>query len=425
MRPTPKADADKLRRAEIIPTAGEIFPDGAAVELIRDSDGSLKFLACDGSAANIVDQYTRGETVYEPLQVHRSIRDALVLPADRAEFGCTRQLFNEIEALILRASGGSEGVAKPLTFLVFASWLVESALVAPFIWVVSASNSSSVALEQMLRLLCRHVLVVKPLGANWPSALPMAIRPTLISTIDKPTQHVVDLLRASQTHGLYWTRAGAAVDPFCAKVIFSRQPLEDPAAAGFPLEIVLAPDRKFVAPLDESQAMRIAAEFQNKLLAYRVANSPKMVPLPPKIDMNHIGASAQALAHTLGGAIVGDEELQREILTYLEKLDADLQTAPTSMIDVAIAQALIAWRHNGEVAVAEIAGDVNTILAARGISIVLSPENVGWKLRRLGLHTVHNSQGLKVLRVPEAWAAIEKIAAVYGVTVPKGDKAAD
>ena len=91
--------------------------------------------------------------------------------------------------------------------------------------------------------------------------------------------------------------------------------------------------------MEFSQAARVAEEFQNKLFAYRVANSAKVA--PPSFDLGQASAPARALAHSLAGAIVGDDHLQARIVPYLREFDTDLQTDSAAALRRTIVEALV------------------------------------------------------------------------------------
>jgi hypothetical protein len=408
---------EKKKTAEAVPSAGESFPNGSAIELIRDSDGSVKFLIWDGHSAKTADIFTRGNVTHTTPRIHRLIRDSVVLPTGVAKFESTRQLFAEVTEQILRACGGNRSVAEVLSFFAFASWVTESVPVAPFLWVVAPVTFNADALKQVLRLLCRHTLAVNSLSSKFPTSLPMELRPTLIAEVDTPSSGLLNALRASQTRGIYPTRGGGAVDPYCAKVIFAREPLKSLAAAGYPLEIALDPFSQYVPPLDSDRAARIAEKFQGKLLAYRLANLSKVA--PPSFDLSQFSAPVQALAHSFAGAIVGDADLQAEILPYLQQFGADIQSDPTVTLNATIVEAVLSrWKENA-VSATELAGDVNTLILARGGSRQLSPETIGWGLRRLGLRTVPISHGLHGLQMTEVRPTILKLAGLYGLGTPE------
>jgi hypothetical protein len=183
------------------------------------------------------------------------------------------------------------------------------------------------------------------------------------------------------------------------------------------LEIVLDPTGQYVPPLDFDHAAQIAEKFQNKLLAYRLANAAKLA--SPSFDLGQFSAPVQALAHSLAGAIVGDEDLQTHILPYLQKFGADLQSEPTATLNATITEALLTRWSQAEVGVAELAGDVNSLLQGRGRSTELSPESLGWRLRGLGLHTKSNSHGLRCLPMVDVRPRIRKLTGDYGLMVPQ------
>ena len=224
---------------------------------------------------NIVDQFTHGDATYTTLHLHRSIR-----------FACASKRFWQVwidEATVQRDcqavfTSSAGRIVVPLSFLVFASWLPEFAPVAPFLWIVVPAAFSTDALKQTLHLLCRHAFVVNALSSTWLTSFPMVLQPTLIAEVDRPSRRLLETLRASQTHGVYLARTGEAVDPFCTKVIFSREPPEDPAGVGLPLVLYLPSAADYVPPMELSQAARVGEEVQNKFLAYRVTNYSKVAP---------------------------------------------------------------------------------------------------------------------------------------------------
>lgn len=395
-------------------SAGRIFADGSFIELTRDLGGTLKFLTLDGGTVKIVDQFAHGDATYTTPRVHDSIRDSLILPSDLKEFGSTRQLINKIANSFSHAGAGS--IAVPLSFLVCASWLLDYLPTAPYLWVVVPATFTTAALKETLRLLCRHAFVVNPIS-NWPTSLPMVLQPTLIAEVNRPSRRLLESLRASQNHCVSPTRTGGVVDQFCAKVIFSREPLEDREAAGFPLEIFLASGEEYVSPMEAGHAARVAEEFQNKLLCYRVAKVSKVA--PPSFDLGWASAPIRALAHSLAGAIVGDDHVQVRIVPYLREFDADLQTDGPAKLRRTIIEALVTHWSQQEVGVTDLTGDINTLIVGGGGSGELSPETVGWKLKALGLRTTTVALGLKGLEMDSARPLIAKIAAIYGIKVPE------
>jgi hypothetical protein len=336
------------------------------MELIRDSQGNLKFLTWDGNRSNIVDEFTHENVTYSTSHIDASVGDFLALPSGLAPFGTVRELFNRVASLIRSAVGGDHSSSVALSFLVFATWFPESAPVAPFLWIVVPSAYSTAALKQVLRLTCRHALVVNALPENWPASVPLTLQPTLIAEVDSPSPRLLNVLRASQTHGIQFVRGGRAVDLYCPKVIFARQPAKDSEAAGFPLEIVLNATDGFVSPLDYGRASPVAQEFQNQLIGYRFSNFSKIC--APSLDLGCLSVPVRAMAHSLAGAIVGDDDLQAQILPFLQQLNADIQNGNVATITETILEVILARSEQQELGVTEITGDLNTLILGRGVA---------------------------------------------------------
>jgi hypothetical protein len=260
----------------VVRTGGKVFSDHSMLELVRIPNGELQFLIWNGKSAKIAGQFARNDETFVPLRVDPTMLRSLQLPSNTAEYGSTRKLFTEISSLISRVTHVGDGVVQPLTFAVFATWLADRLPVAPSLWIVVPPTARAAPLAQLLGLLCRRALVVNDISSTGFRSLPMDLAPTLLTEIFQPTRRVLKLLRASNRHGVFIANDGKAVDAFCAKIVFAPEPLRDPASAGFPLELVLPPARSFVSLMSSAEAERIAAEYQAKLLRYRLSNWAKL-----------------------------------------------------------------------------------------------------------------------------------------------------
>jgi hypothetical protein len=401
-----------------IRTAGELFPDGGAIELILDKNDHLALLAFDGQKHQVGRRIETRGRVFEPAEVHPSILRALTLPTKCAPYGSTRKLFTGVSELISRVTGLPENVVTPFVFFVFATWLVESLSLAPFLWVVVPSTASCDALLQLLCLLCRRAMHMADLTTAGLRSLPMQLKPTIVTDVLTVTPDLIRALRASSRPKTYLPIGDGIADLFCARIVFANQPLRDPALAGFPLEIVLAPTREFVPPMSSADAERVTAEFQPKFLMYRLSNHGK-VTRPNHLDLGEVTAPTRALAYTLAAAIVGDDKLQSRIVPLLKSHDRQIQIDRSTLLEAFALEALLAACHSAKrqsLSVTELTQSVNTILVGRGDSLQVSPEAVGWRLRALGLHTDFIAGGRKGLSLTDKTRTrIHGLAAAYGV----------
>jgi len=400
----------------VVRTGGKVFPEGSILDLIRNPSGELDLLFWDGKSAKTAGQFVRQGETFAPLHVDPTILRWLQLPSNTREYGSTRKLFTEISDLISRTQVG-DGLAKALSFCVFASWMTDFLPVPPALWIVAPPLTEVGPLLQVLHLLYRRSLVVSDISAARFRFLPVDLRPTLLMEVDVYSRQVLNFLRASKRHHALIAADGKAVDAFGARVVFAREPLRDPANAGFPLELVLPPTRQYIPPMSSSEAERIAAKYQGKLLRYRLLNWAKV--RTPAFDLNQFTTPMQETAHSLAASIVDDDELQSQIVPLLQTLDREIRVDRASLLPAIVLEALLARCHSTTgkyFPVADLTGDVNTILRGRGEMLEVSPEEIGWTLRALGLHTDFIPRGRKGLELlNDVRKKIHDLAAAYGV----------
>ncbi len=400
----------------VVHSGGEVFSDGSIVELIRIPNGELNFLIWNGKSEKTAGQFVRRGEIFAPLRVDPTILPWLQLPSKTKEFGSTRKLFGEISGLISRTQV-DDGIAKALSFFVFATWLDDYLPAAPFLWIVAPPTTEVGPLLQVIHLLCRRSLVLSDTSAARFRFLPVDLRPTLIVEVYQQSRQVLNLLRASKRHSALIAANGKAVDTFGARIVFAREPVHDPASAGFPLELVLPPTRQYVPPMSSSEAERIAAEKQAKLLRYRILNWAKV--RTPAFDLNQFTVPMRETAHCLAASIVDDDQLQSQIVPLLKPLDTEIRVDRTSLLPALALEVILARCHTASgkyFPVGDLTKDVNTVLRGRGEMLELSPEDIGWALRGLGLHTDFMPGGRKALILrDDVRKKVHGLAAAYGV----------
>jgi hypothetical protein len=276
--------------------------------------------------------------------------------------------------------------------------------------------TTSAPLAQALRLLCRRAVVVNDISAAGVRSL-LDLQPTLMTEVVQPSPRLLNLLRASTRRGAVTALGGTFVDTCCAKVVFAREPLRNPESAGFPLELVLSPSRGYIAPMSPSSAERIAADLQAQLLSYRLRNVAKL--RAPAFDLNQFTAPMQELAYSLGACIVDDDQMQARIASLLKPVDSEIRVSHASLLKAIVLEVLLARCHGATgkyFSVVEVAAGVNTVLRGRGETLQVSPEDIGWTLRSLGLRTDFMPGGRKALVLSNGVRQrIHELGAGYGV----------
>jgi hypothetical protein len=400
----------------VVHTGGKVFSDGSILELTRIPNGELSFLTWNGKSVETMGQFVRLGETFAPLRLDPTMLSWLQFPSNTADYGSTRKLFTEISGLISRTQV-DEGVVKAASYTVFATWMADFLPVAPFIWIVAPPTTAAGPFLQLMHMLCRRSLVVSEISAGQFRFLPVDLRPTLLIEVSQQSRQVLKLLRASKRHRALIAADGKVVDAFGARIVFAPEPLRDPESAGFPLELVLPATRQYVPLMSSSEAERITAEYQAKLLQYRILNWAKV--RTPAFDLDQFTVPMQEIAQSLAASIVDDDELQSQIVPLLKTLDREIRVDRTFLLAAIVLEVLLARCHSASgkyFPVTDLTVDVNTLLRGRGEMLEVSPENIGWTLRALGLHTDFIPGGRKgLVLVDGVRKKIHDLAATYGV----------
>ena len=105
-------------------TTGEYFPDGVAVEPVRDESGAIVLLCCDGERTHIAPQVEVRGRVYQPAALDQTFARALRIPRGTAPFGTAKQLVQGISRVVAEYTRLTENFVTAVTRFVLATWVV-------------------------------------------------------------------------------------------------------------------------------------------------------------------------------------------------------------------------------------------------------------------------------------------------------------
>jgi precorrin-6x reductase len=120
----------------------------------------------------------------------------------------------------------------------------------------------------------------------------------------------------------------------------------------------------------------------------------------------------------LASCVFDNSELALAVFPLLQQQSVVVRGNSDSEFDSAIAEVLVAMVHkkdSSRVVVKKIAESVNTILAVRGEIVEYSPEDVGRRLRILGIVTKRSGGGKYVLLCHETSLLAHRLARTYDV----------
>jgi hypothetical protein len=381
-------EQNEPEKMKAIPTAGRIFADGVALELLRDSSDleKLRLLSWRGKILDEGPQISIGGDRYEPVRVSRSIATALRFPARVAPRESTRELFTDVHRLLRGHLGQLDSCITAMVFTIFAAWLSPVLPMAPILSIYAPVGSPKHLTLHLLSLLCPRPLCLAGVKRSDLLRVPMELRPTLLLAEPDLQPAVRNILHASAHRGFYVPSGDSVRELYGPKIIMtSKWPYIESLETEV-LQIALVPVSGQRPPLDKKMAEQVAEEFQARFLGYYLQNFSAAE--LPTFDVSDLAVPIQDLARAFGAAIIGDTELQAGILPMLRSQDEKIRADRACTIDAVVLEALLFFIHEGgssKVRTDNIAAKVCAIYSGRGSDEQPSAESVGWAIRRLGV----------------------------------------
>ena len=399
---------------QCIATAGEVFPDGASLELVSSASGrSPELLLWARGIATVAEQVVHDGTKYKALPIDSTVFRAMRLPDRCLTYGSTRQLFASVAKVFTQHLGLKGSDAALLAHFAFSSWFPEFLSAAPWLSISGVDSTQAVTLLRVLGCVCRRALLladITPRSFRW---LPMTLRPTLLISQPDISKRMGALMRSSAHPGFYVPGLnGAIAELFCARAIFVGTGEMDSSS----LQISLGPAQLTSLNMTAASLERIASELQPQMLMYRLLNWQKVQ--RSNFDVVQFNFRTRELARNLGACVPDEPELAQNLATILQNQDEDARVVSGTDVFAVLTEILLAHAHSGElreVPVSTICKDVNVTLRARGELIEYSPVEIGWKLRALGIGRHRTCKNHCVVVSRELSRRVHRFAHQYGI----------
>jgi hypothetical protein len=408
--------ASNATRSCII-SAGEIFADGAMIELIAGSSGSNKpdFLLWNGRKATVGPRVEHGGCIYEARELSPSLYRATRLPSRCADYGSARGLFAVITNLFKRHLDLPERESSLLACFSISTWLADRLPTAPSLTISGPEQELGIDVLRLLSCVCRHPLMLAEVTPGGFRSLPMQLSLTLLLNQQGLKPHMQRLFRASSYRGLHLPgNRGSVVDLYGPKAIFCGNDAAVDTLGGGVIHISVAPSQLQSTALDEQVQNEIANDFQPRLLMYRLKNSGKVS--ESRVDVSKFTFATRQLARTLAVCFPEDSELARDTVQLLRPQDEEVRGQRSRDVNCAIIEilwAIIHDRKQREVRIDELAKDVNALLRSRGEILAYCAEELGWKLRNLNIPRHSSSSGRQVLLGRDTSQSVHRLAQAY------------
>src|SRR5579862_3050312 len=405
-------------------TAGEIFPDGAVIELLRDlaSPEHLTLVRRQAGTLQLKPEVSHADRTYEPMHVNRSVSKAIRFPTRVATPEPTRKLFTAVHKLFSSRLGQLDSCVTAMVFAVFASWMSPLLPMAPILSIFAPAGSPKDSALQLLGVLCRRPLRLAGLKRGELLRVPMSLQPTLLLDETDLRPAMQSILEAGTQKGSYVPSSDGMRDLFGPKIVCSRKPLLGTELEAHALRIALIPVSEPLPILDTKVQEDLAEEFQARFLGYFLGNCGSVQ--IPKFDVGGLAPPFQGLARAFGAAVVGDEELQAKIIPLLSVQDEEIRSNRASAFDSVVVEAGLFFIHQGgwsKVRAESTAEKVEAIYKGRGSDREVSPESVGWAWKRLRIPSGRiNRAGNGIELTVPTCRLIHQLAISFGVRAIQG-----
>jgi hypothetical protein len=381
-------------KKRVLQTSGEIFLDGSAIELVASGlvDDQLKLLFWDGTKAIIAPEAEREQLIYKPPDLHASISQAIRLPRGETAFGKSGALFAEIRNLFENYIGLSEREAALLTLWVITSWFPDCVPNPPQLSISGPDTRLGIKLLLLLHCLCRHALLITDLNRHSFCSLVPLMRPTLLVSQPGLSPKLLSLWHATAFSGVFVPgKEGSLVNVTCSKAFFRGMESAPCSWGDDALHLALPLARGQFPPLDESRRSEIADRFQPRLLRYRLKNFRRVqesAAAPPTAPDSGTGRNLAAYVEV-------DDDIAKSAATLLQSQEQDAVARRGCDVNRAVVEVIWTPSHErGEISVSEIQGLTNALLRARGETTEFSSEEIGWRMRDLGLYRHRSAKGM-------------------------------
>ncbi len=393
-------------------TLGKLFPDGSAIERLRDGQLVLwqngeeviaRSLSCHGR-------------LYTAALLDPKLEEFLVLPVGTADFGGLEDLVADLCLAITTKVGLEEESALLVASYILSTWVVDCLprTVCLNLWGPVGNDTT---LIELLSCVCRRPLRFADLTVRDLASLPDDLCPTVM--LKQPSQRTLSQLLAVAGEPNVLLRAGRLVSLRCAIVACTQYPVSAPALT-IPLLLAETKDR-----ISKADAQQLSEEFQPRLLRYRVMRHLSVA--NSQFSVTGFAPQTRILARMLGAATEAAPAVQARIVKALQYLDEQFKSEQAQGLAAVVLEALLALSHEkrNSARVLEVTEVANTILLGRHDQGELSPKAVGSILRgQLGLSMKRRGPGYELSLANDMCARLHRLAAIHNVhsmLQPKAD----
>jgi hypothetical protein len=331
------------------------------------------------------DDWTASEHIFEDYKFTAATKTShhlvtqMQIPDGSIHAVGTAQLHQELSDFFARFAALALEDAKRIAYYVMLTWVADRLEFCPPLLLLASNPGDALPLLHVLRACCRNALGVR--SCFTAPELPDELEPTLIMDLSCLSPARVRTIASASSRNFRQPIGEMLVNTAMPKIILCRESMSDIPA----LQVALQPSCVNVPRANVLN--QVAATFQPKLLAYRMAfEECEFVEHNLSVPDN----SVTLVANSLLFAVQNVEQLRQQLLEMIDSEvqanSAEILVAPESLILESIINAMHA--HNvSSLTCGEIAQRANVLAEVRGETLTLKARGVGALLRLVGLHT--------------------------------------
>jgi hypothetical protein len=215
---------------------------------------------------------------------------------------------------------------------------------SPTVVIVSPNDDPGIQLLKLLRCLCRRSVLLGDVSQLELLSLPLFLSPTLLMNRPLLTRRFAKFVSSTNRRGMNTVKAGKVLEVCCPKAIYLGSDRIPAGMISTTIQIALPPSPTRTTILDDETLSKLTAEFQGKLLEYRLANYSKVqISAVPGI---RVASPSLEIAMNLAACIVNDTELAAGMISLLEEQVRRVSGEPGQTLEAAIVAALLAALHD-------------------------------------------------------------------------------
>lgn len=388
------------------------------IELVTSaSDDRLDLLFWKAHKKTVAPQIKCLGHVYQPPDMHQTVRRAIRFPKNVTRCGTTPKLLGQILGLFERHVGLAQPEAALMTSWVSSTWFADIVSSPPTLMISGPDMGHALTLFRLFTCLCRRPLILADINRAAFFSL-ASLQPTLLINRPGLSPKVRELWSASNYRDVYIFGAGDKIlSGVSSKAIFVGTP---DTRSDQDLQFALPPAQRELLPLDKQQQTEIADRFQPQLLMHRLRNLQKVREFhSPGQELNLPNTE---VARNLAACTQAEPEIMQAISPLLFRYEQDALAQRGCDPNRAILEVIWAPSHESkEIGISRVTELTNTLLRNRGENLEYSSLEVGWKVRNLGFCRHRNGKGMVLRFSQEHCLLVHQLAARWGLNLSARD----